>query len=188
MLLGQLGKELGVRWKQLSEEEKKKYKELALKQAADKQAAAAENGGSEQNDGEKTEQTSSSKAPFPASIVKRLIMSDPDLKRISGPSLNLVMNATEAFIGMLTERATSIALSMKRKTIRFSDIEIALKEGGWRLSFAADHLKEVSKFILQEKENQSVMEVADKEKEKDVGEDATASTTPVKRITDFWGK
>ena len=93
----------------------------------------------------------------------RLCRSDPDLKRISGPALNIVvasavsftatlafffviqtsclsnshlsLNQQEHFIRLLTKKSREVAISSGRKTIKYDDVEQCGKEGGWRLSF-----------------------------------------------------
>ena len=133
--MSQLGKELGARWRQLSDEEKDKYKALAKEQNERRAAEARENGGGEGGENQPERTASAAKPPgLPAAVVKRLVLSDPDLKRISAPALNLVIASADRFIGLMTQRSRDIALTSGKKTIRMQDILAVAREGGWRMA------------------------------------------------------
>ena len=79
--IAQLGKELGTRWRQLSDEEKAKYKELALAQANEKkkeaEAAAAEAAKDGQPPPDQEDKEASAKQArqgLPSAVVKRLVL------------------------------------------------------------------------------------------------------------------
>ena len=190
--IAQLGKELGKRWKLLSDEEKARYKEEALKQLREREAKRAIEGG-DKGDGD-AENAPAAAAPqrqaLPTALVKRLILSDPDLKRVSGPALSMLISSTEAFLGLLTEKARDVAVSTKRRTIRYSDLQTAAKEGGWRFAPYVEHLNDVEHLIMQaapagKVEGGPKAEDANQAQADDEDGDGAAAT-PVKRITDFF--
>jgi len=143
----QLGKELGARWKRLSEEEKERYKTLAKEQNERKAAERKESPGGEAEDGQGKGGVQAKPPGLPTAVVKRLVLSDPELKRISAPALNLVINSAERFIGLMTQRSREVAITSGKRTIRMQDILAVAREGGWRMAAILDHLKEVSPLI-----------------------------------------
>ncbi len=57
----------------------------------------------------------------------------------------------ESFLGLLTSKAKDVAVSSGRKTIRVDDVETVAREGGWRMRFLKDHLKDISDSNLYDK-------------------------------------
>ena len=125
-----VAKEMGTMWRQLSDEEKQKYKDAA--------AAAATTSPSSKVSA-KREQP----AMLPLSLVKRIICRDEEVKRVSGDAVRVIAEATGMFIGLLATKSLEYAKAQKRKNFKFSDIEAAaradsrMKEIGLPLSF--DH-------------------------------------------------
>ena len=70
--IAKLGKELGARWRQLSDEEKETYKQLAIEQANAKKAAAGEQ--DDKGTSENTAEAKPSRQGLPTSVVKRLVL------------------------------------------------------------------------------------------------------------------
>ena len=70
---------------------------------------------------------------LPTAVVKRLVLSDPDLKRISAPALNMVIATAEHFIRLMTERSRDVAVTSGKKTIKLQDVLAVAREGGWRM-------------------------------------------------------
>jgi histone H3/H4 len=134
--VAEVAKELGKRWKALTDEERSDWqaKSAASKAAAKEAAEAAQEGGidgdldAEQQAGQQPKQdakappSSNDTAPvLPLSVVKRLIMLDPDVTRISAEALVTVAYAAELFLGLLTSKMTNTchqASRGKRRTLK----------------------------------------------------------------------
>eukprot|EP00889_Picochlorum_renovo_P005069 jgi/Picre1/32099/NNA_007447.t1 len=131
-----VAKEIGARWRQLSDDEKQKYKDAAA--AA---AAAANVDPSSSKDGDKGSAKKDQRAMLPLSLVKKVICRDEEVKRVSGDAVRVIAEATGMFIGLLATRSLEYAKAQKRKNFKFSDIEAAarsdsrMKEIGLPISF-----------------------------------------------------
>ena len=129
-----IGKALGERWRALSEEEKAQYKAKAAELVpavdpvgvgeADAAAAAAE------------------RPPLPLATVKKLVCSDPDVKRISAEGLKAVTFATALYLESLAGEALDAAQRSGRRTLRFEDLQRAAQNKS-RNFFLADPLRYV---------------------------------------------
>ena len=113
-----VAKEIGRRWKELSEEERQRYKDVSAAKAKELAAAAdcldAVDEGVEKQQG---------KAMLPLSMVKKLACRDEEVKRVSGDAVRMIAEATGMFLGVLASKSLSHAVSQKRKNFKFSDIE-----------------------------------------------------------------
>ena len=129
----QLGKELGSRWRQLSEEEKEVFKAQA-REENERRAKEKAEAGAKADAPDATTSVAPTKPPgLPTAVVKRLVLSDPDLKRISAPALNMVIATAEHFIRLMTERSRDVAVTSGKKTIKLQDVLAVAREGGWRM-------------------------------------------------------
>ncbi|WPT18093.1 DNA polymerase epsilon subunit C [Picochlorum sp. SENEW3] len=130
-----VAKEIGARWRQLSDDEKQKYKDAAAA------AAAANVDPSSSKDGDKGSAKKEQRAMLPLSLVKKVICRDEEVKRVSGDAVRVIAEATGMFIGLLATRSLEYAKVQKRKNFKFSDIEAAarsdsrMKEIGLPISF-----------------------------------------------------
>ncbi|KAI8114140.1 hypothetical protein M9434_002266 [Picochlorum sp. BPE23] len=129
-----VAKEIGARWRQLSDDEKQKYKDAVA-------AAAANVDPSSSKDGDKGSAKKEQRAMLPLSLVKKVICRDEEVKRVSGDAVRVIAEATGMFIGLLATRSLEYAKAQKRKNFKFSDIEAAarsdsrMKEIGLPISF-----------------------------------------------------
>ncbi|KAI8103997.1 hypothetical protein M9435_006523 [Picochlorum sp. BPE23] len=130
-----VAKEMGAMWRQLSDDEKQKYKDAAAA------AAAANVDPSSSKDGDKGSAKKEQRAMLPLSLVKKVICRDEEVKRVSGDAVRVIAEATGMFIGLLATRSLEYAKAQKRKNFKFSDIESAarsdsrMKEIGLPISF-----------------------------------------------------
>jgi histone H3/H4 len=125
-----VAKELGARWRALSEENREKYKELARQRTEAAAAAAAAAGpadGDAADDADADEQPDQQLPAFPRSIVKRIMACDPDFKRASADAVWLICAAAEALLGSIAERAAKQALGKRRKTVKLEDLQHVVK-------------------------------------------------------------
>lgn len=116
-----VAKEIGRRWKELSEEERQRYKDMS----ADKAKELAEHGTEKEETIEPDTQSKKqeSMALLPLSMVKKLVCRDEEVKRVSGDAVRIVAEATGMFLGVLASKSLAHATSQKRKNFKFSDIE-----------------------------------------------------------------
>lgn len=127
-----VAKEIGARWRALSDEERERYKQLAKERTEAAAAAAAEAGdagGGEGDEGE--DDAGGDQGPagpqLPRGIIKRIMAADPEFKRASADAVWLVTAAAEALLGSLAERAARQALSKRRKTVKLEDLAHVVK-------------------------------------------------------------
>eukprot|EP00887_Chlorella_sp_A99_P005767 scaffold1.g5767.t1 len=139
--VGEVGKAMGERWGALTDEDKQRYKDLAVQKAAERQeqleaaaAAAVEAGGSPGSEGgearaaeaphEGEAGAGAAPPPFglPTSLVKKIAMVDPDVSRISADAVRALAKATELFVGGLALKALDHAVAAKRKNFKFEDV------------------------------------------------------------------
>jgi DNA-directed RNA polymerase I subunit RPA43 len=132
-----IGKAIGVLWKELTEEQRQKYKDIAAKKSKEiKERLAVEQaeGGDTQEDDQHDGAAPSTSAPtgppfgFPTSLVKRIMCIDPDVNRVSAEAIRATSKATELFLQLLATKCGKVAASQKRRTLRFNDVEAASKK------------------------------------------------------------
>ena len=136
-----VGKALGERWRALGEEEKARYKAKAEELAAAAAEAAGDADAADAADAEAAA-APAERPPLPLSLVKKLVCSDPDVRRISAEGLKAVTFATSLFLEMLTGEALDAAQRSGRRTLRFEDLQRAAQNKA-RTFFLADHLRYV---------------------------------------------
>lgn len=112
-----VAKEIGRRWKELSEEERQRYKDVSAAKAKELAAAGCPD---TVDEGVEKQQ---GKAILPLSMVKKLACRDEEVKRVSGDAVRMIAEATGMFLGVLASKSLSHAVSQKRKNFKFSDIE-----------------------------------------------------------------
>ncbi|WIA12042.1 hypothetical protein OEZ85_012121 [Tetradesmus obliquus] len=133
-----IAKALGEVWKGMSEEEKDVYRQKSKDRAEAAAAAAAEEaaaaGDQEQQEGGDAaaaaaaaaaagEDTASQAAALPKHIVKRIMLADDEVQRVSADALWLVAEAGRLFLQQLAVKGAAAAASKKRKTIKLEDFE-----------------------------------------------------------------
>lgn len=130
-----VAKEIGRRWKELSDEERQRYKDMS----AEKAKELAEDDGTAAT--EEGQQKQPGQAILPLSMVKKVACRDEEVKRVSGDAVRMIAEATGMFLGVLASTSLSHAVSQKRKNLKFSDIEYTarkdkrMKDMGLHLSF-----------------------------------------------------
>ena len=127
-----VAKGVGERWKALSEAEREAWKERAASKAAEaavarEEAAAGGEAAGEEEEGTEA-QAAAAAAPvfssfFPLSIVRKLIMLDPEVGRVSADAAKAISMAAAAFASAtLAGSAAAVAARNKRRTLRVSDV------------------------------------------------------------------
>jgi histone H3/H4 len=185
-----VAKQIGAEWKQLSEEEKKAYKDKSTKIAEQLRAK----GGTEENVEDKQGAVAKSKkgaaqgpSILPLSLVKKLACKDEEVKRISGDAVRVIAEATGLFLGDLASQAYSYAVSKNRKNFKFSDVEhVARKDRrmvdiGLHVSF-----KNEEPFVSMKKS--TVRNRARKRAKGDTDESLQQETMGPKGIREFFAK
>jgi histone H3/H4 len=136
--MGEVAKAIGARWKALSDEDRRKYQDMAVSQKEAYEKALAEGlvaGGAPQDDDGRVRgaaRATATHSALPLSMVKKLATSDTDVKRISGEALKVITEATGMFLGSLASGALDVAASNKKKNFKFEDI-VALAKKDARL-------------------------------------------------------
>ena len=116
-----VAKRVGELWKALTDAERAEWKAKAVAKAAEK--AEAEDGGN----------AASAPAPpaappaLPASVVRRIMLLDPDMGRVSAGAARAVTAATEAWLGGLAGHAVRVAAETRRRTVRGGDVVTAAR-------------------------------------------------------------
>jgi len=123
-----VAKGVGERWKALTDAEREAWKEKAAAKAAEAAAAreAAGAGGEEMDQGDEEAAAAAPSAAslsFPLSIVRKLIMLDPEVARVSADAAKAISAAAAAFAAStLAGSAAAVAAQNKRRTLRASDV------------------------------------------------------------------
>jgi histone H3/H4 len=132
-----IGKAIGVLWKELTEEQRQKYKDIAAgksKEIKERFADEQAERGDAEEDYQQAGAARSTSAPtgppfgFPTSLVKRIMCIDPDVGRVSADAIRATSKATELFLQLLATKCGKVAASQKRRTLRFNDVEAASKK------------------------------------------------------------
>eukprot|EP00884_Botryococcus_braunii_P022402 jgi/Botrbrau1/8846/Bobra.50_2s0006.1 len=135
-----VAKKIGEKWRALPEEERKRYKELAAQKSVEASAIhlieeASEDcrelveGNQESRPGEKRKHNQDSNPPsfLPHALVRRIMCMDPDVQRVSGDTIVLMARVACLFLDLLAEKTFSAACQNKRRTIKFQDVERAVR-------------------------------------------------------------
>lgn len=64
---------------------------------------------------------------FALSLVRRIMLLDPEVNRISSDAVRAIAKAAELMIEQLATKAHSVASSNKRSTVRFTDVDRAVR-------------------------------------------------------------
>ena len=123
----------GVEWKEMDDESKKKYSDLAaeFKAAYEKEKEEynakmeeyVAKGGSREIKSKSSSASSSIHGDLPLGRIKRLVNMDPEIKRMAKTSYMLVAKATECFIGHLAKSThRTMMRTRKGKTIRLREL------------------------------------------------------------------
>lgn len=128
--VAEVAKVIGEKWRNLSDGDKQKYKDLAQK-AAEQFKADQELRQAEEADQPQAEPADVSDpqpaAQLPFSLVKRIILLDKDVGRVSGDGLKLIASSAELFLEMLTAKGVAASKASKRRTVKLEDFESTLK-------------------------------------------------------------
>ncbi|XP_043721964.1 nuclear transcription factor Y subunit gamma [Telopea speciosissima] len=82
---------------------------------------------------------------FPLGRVKKIMMLDRDIKKVSSEALHLISLSTDLFLGFLAEKSAEIAVEKKRKTVKLEHIRMATKRHRPTNDFLIDSLPMPSK-------------------------------------------
>lgn len=128
--IGEISKAIGVKWSQMSEQDKAPY----MKQNEEAKAQYAITKQELMDSGEWDRLTNASSGAgssssgaqalaFPLSRVKKMITLDPSIKRISKDGASVIAKAAEFFVSELASRCFHTQTKMaKRKTVSLHDI------------------------------------------------------------------
>jgi histone H3/H4 len=139
-----VAKEIGKRWRELTDADKEAYKGRAQAQAqALKDVPGAGEGaadGEQQHEGEGAhgqdpKEPSPLDSLLPLSMVRRIILADPDVSRVAHEGIVAVAMATNLLLGLLAKHTANHAKSQKRRTIMLKDfVQVSKRRGtvhGW---------------------------------------------------------
>ena len=137
-----VAKELGRRWRLLTDEERQGWKE----------AAAKEGGGADGGGGLKRPRSAAgdggAKAPagLPVARLKKMLMRDADFKRVAKDALGAFSQATESFIVYLSTLVYRQTKGSKRKTMKLDDLATCVRRHQ-NLSFLREHLPAIEEAV-----------------------------------------
>ena len=134
-----VAKGVGERWKALTEAERESWKGKAAAEAAEAAAAREEAAGGGEAAAEEQGTTTEAEAAaaaaaaaapsppppslFPLSVVRKLIMLDPEVGRVSADAARAISAAAAAFAAStLAASAAAVAAGNRRRTLRASDV------------------------------------------------------------------
>ncbi|EFN59540.1 hypothetical protein CHLNCDRAFT_56806 [Chlorella variabilis] len=138
--VAQVAKLVGAKWAALSDEEKQQYKDRAAAKTRQMKeeaaAAAAAQGQQQQSPGGEGAAAGEEPAPaavggggaapppfgFPTGVVKRIMMVDDEVQRVSADAVRAIAKATELFVQQLAARALQHAQAGKRKNFKEPDV------------------------------------------------------------------
>lgn len=125
-----VAKALGEKWKNLSEDEKQKYRDMAEALKTSAVAPAAEGVPAVEGDGNghgSHAKTTPTPTGLPLSNIKKIISLDPEVGRVSHEALVVISAATEAFLQQMAHKSMSAAQRSKRRTIKLDDFQHIVK-------------------------------------------------------------
>lgn len=125
--MGEVAKAIGSAWKSLSDEERQRYQDLAAEQKELYKKTLEEAGGAnEGNEGNEAEgavdQTARIHSMLPLSMVKKVVMKDDEVNRITGDALKVLTEATGLFLGNLASKSLALALGNNKKNFKLEDM------------------------------------------------------------------
>ncbi|KAF8071173.1 hypothetical protein HT031_001255 [Scenedesmus sp. PABB004] len=122
-----IAKALGEAWKALADEEREAFRAKARQRAEADAAAAAEAGGADGAAEGAAEPAAPAPAGLPRHVVKRIMLADAEVSRVSADALWLVTEATAAFLGQLGARCAAAAAAKKRRTVKLEDFDSVVR-------------------------------------------------------------
>ena len=137
-----VAKELGKRWRLLSDDERQGWKETAAKEDGGR------GGVKRQRTSADDAQTKASPASgIPIARLKKMLMRDAELKRVARDAMGAVSQATENFIVYVSTLAYQQAKASKRKTVKFEDFAACIRRHQ-NLGFLRDHLPAIREAVV----------------------------------------
>ncbi|XP_024521769.1 uncharacterized protein LOC112343101 [Selaginella moellendorffii] len=137
------------------------------------------------NDGSKEKNATNISVSFPLARIKNIIKLDKEIKVVARPALMAITQAAQQFIESLTSIAFSEMLKGKRKSLRLSHLEAAVKRKREFLDFLDESMD-----IFEEKDD-SAEEEGEEEEENDDPKAKRQQFHPpppgARCITDFFG-
>ncbi|GAX82753.1 hypothetical protein CEUSTIGMA_g10179.t1 [Chlamydomonas eustigma] len=125
-----VAKEIGKKWKTLTDEQREEYKQKA--QAAGDARVAEEASGDQAQQPNISGANSREESPLdsllPLTAVRRIILADTDVCRVSHEGIVAVAMATNLLLGILAKGVGNQARVQKRKTVMLKDFSQALKQ------------------------------------------------------------
>ncbi|GAB9471619.1 Nuclear y ccaat-box binding factor c subunit nf yc [Globisporangium polare] len=130
--IGEIQKLISVQWKELNEQEKEHYVQLAAKDKARYEQEKLDNPVVvEEADPDTHEDAVSSNACiYQLGRVKKIIQTDPDIDRVSREALIAIAKASELFVQFLGTKSYENALFQNRRQIKDSDVTRTIQSTG----------------------------------------------------------
>lgn len=124
--MGEVAKAIGSAWKSLSDEERQRYQDLAAEQKElykkTLEEAGGANEGNEGNGAEGALDQTRIHSMLPLSMVKKVVMKDDEVNRITGDALKVLTEATGLFLGNLASKSLALALGNNKKNFKLEDM------------------------------------------------------------------
>lgn len=144
-----VAKGIGERWGKLTDDEKAGFKTQAIARAATLVAAAAAAAEAAGGEGAPPADASAAAgggrggeagaapqplpgASLPLSVIRRMMLVDPEVKRVSAGAARAMAAAVEAAVAALAKSAGAVAVASKRRTLKPADVVGAVRaDGRW---------------------------------------------------------
>ena len=121
--MGEVAKAIGSAWKSLSDEERQRYQDLAAEQKELYKKTLEEAGGANEGNGaEGALDQTRIHSMLPLSMVKKVVMKDDEVNRITGDALKVLTEATGLFLGNLASKSLALALGNNKKNFKLEDM------------------------------------------------------------------
>mgnify|MGYP005681011609 CR=1 FL=1 len=164
-----MAKRIGHKWKEISIEEKEKFQLIASKEKEIyKEQLEAYKKQMGDDYVENTNQSSSALSSdhpnsliFPIARISKIAKLDPDINAISKEGINLIVKSTELFLSKLGTDSMKVASQSNRRTIYSNDIKQICSSGQKQeFLFLKEDIKDITKELLLQKENQKLLKIA----------------------------
>ena len=164
-----MAKRIGHKWKEISIEEKEKFQLIASKEKeVYKEQLEAYKKQMGDDYVENTNQSSSALSSdhpnsliFPIARISKIAKLDPDINAISKEGINLIVKSTELFLSKLGTDSMKVASQSNRRTIYSTDIKQICSSGQKQeFLFLKEDIKDITKELLLQKENQKLLKIA----------------------------
>lgn len=121
--VAEVAKALGQRWKALTDEQRAEYKSRceALNEAERQLAADDEEAQGEQAGEHHAKEATPLDGLLPVASVRRIMMADKEVSRVSGDGAVALTAAVDLLMGMLAQKAAGNARASKRRTLQLKD-------------------------------------------------------------------